>query len=157
MESILTALLFGYILILVEGFLQGGILGLAGAFCIGLASYFAYLEYGGMLAPTLTFILGALGGLLIVFIEFKWLSKSRMGKNLFLSGSTDGISNKELPGEEIIGLKGKTLTEHKPEGITLLNQKNYDAFCEDGFLPKGTSIVVTGRDDFRIRIKRFIN
>jgi len=97
MESILTALLFGYILILVEGFLPGGILGLAGAFCVGLASYFAYLEYGGLLAPTLTFILGAFGGLLIVFIEFKWLSKSRLGKNLFLSGSTDGISNKELP------------------------------------------------------------
>ena len=156
MEPILTALFFGYLLILIEGFLPGGILGLAGAFCIGLASYFAYLEYGGMLAPTLTFILGALGGLLIVFIEFKWLYKSSLGKNLFLSGSTDGISNKELPGEKIIGLKGKTLTEHKPEGITLLNDKNYDAYCEDGFLPKGTVIMVTGIDDFRIRIKRII-
>ncbi|MDG0965309.1 MAG: NfeD family protein [Opitutales bacterium] len=156
MEPILTALFFGYLLILIEGFLPGGILGLAGAFCIGLASYFAYLEYGGMLAPTLTFILGALGGLLIVFIEFKWLYKSSLGKNLFLSGSTDGISNKELPGEKIIGQKGKTLTEHKPEGITLLNDKNYDAYCEDGFLPKGTVIMVTGIDDFRIRIKRII-
>ena len=156
MEPILTALFFGYLLILIEGFLPGGILGLAGAFCIGLASYFAYLEYGGMLAPTLTFILGALGGLLIVFIEFKWLYKSSLGKNLFLSGSTDGISNKELPGEKIIGQKGKTLTEHKPEGITLLNEKNYDAYCEDGFLPKGTVIMVTGIDDFRIRIKRII-
>ena len=156
MEPILTALFFGYLLILIEGFLPGGILGLAGVFCIGLASYFAYLEYGGMLAPTLTFILGALGGLLIVFIEFKWLYKSSLGKNLFLSGSTDGISNKELPGEKIIGQKGKTLTEHKPEGITLLNDKNYDAYCEDGFLPKGTVIMVTGIDDFRIRIKRII-
>ena len=156
MEPILTALFFGYLLILIEGFLPGGILGLAGAFCIGLASYFAYLEYGGMLAPTLTFILGALGGLLIVLIEFKWLYKSSLGKNLFLSGSTDGISNKELPGEKIIGQKGKTLTEHKPEGITLLNDKNYDAYCEDGFLPKGTVIMVTGIDDFRIRIKRII-
>jgi membrane-bound serine protease (ClpP class) len=154
MESILTAILFGDLLILIEGFLPGGILGLAGVFCIALASYFAYQEYGGPLAPTLTFILGAFGAIIIIFIEFKWLSKSKLGKNLFLSSSTDGISNKELPGEEIIGQTGKTLTEHKPEGITLLKGINYDAYSEDGFLPKETSIIVTGTDDFRIRIKK---
>lgn len=156
MESILAAILFGYLLILAEGFLPGGVLGLAGAFCIVLASYFAYQEYGNLMAPTLTFILGAFGGLLIVFIEFKWLSKSKLGRNLFLSSSTDGVSNNELPGDEIIGQSGKTLTEHKPEGITLLNGKNYDAFCEDGYLAKGTLIIVTGKDDFRIRIKKRI-
>jgi len=58
-------------------------------------------------APTLTFIIGAFGGLIIVFLEFKWLSKSKFGKKLFLSSSTDGISNKELPGEEIIGCQRK--------------------------------------------------
>lgn len=153
MESILIAILFGYILILVEGFMPGGIFGLGGAFCIALASYFAYQEYPGFLAPVMTFTLGMSGGLAIVFLEFKWLSKSKLGKSIFLSSTTDGISNEALPGEEIIGLQGISLTEHKPEGIVLLNGKNYDACCTDGFLPKGKSIIVTGKEDFRLIIK----
>ena len=106
-----------------------------------------------MLAPTLAFVLGACGGLGIVFLEFRWLSKSKFGQYLFLSSTTDGVSNDKLPGEEIIGCQGKTLTEHKPEGIVLLNGKNYDAYCEDGLLPKGKPIIVTGKDDFRLRVK----
>ena len=153
MESILIAILFGYILILVEGFMPGGIFGLGGAFCIALASYFAYQEYPGFLAPVMTFTLGMSGGLAIVFLEFKWLSKSKLGKSIFLSSTTDGISNEALPGEEIIGLQGISLTEHKPEGIVLLKGKNYDAYCMDGFLPKGRSIIVTGKEDFRLIIK----
>ena len=153
MESILIAILFGYILILVEGFMPGGIFGLGGAFCIALASYFAYQEYPGFLAPVITFTLGMSGGLAIVFLEFKWLSKSKLGKSIFLSSTTDGISNEALPGEEVSGLQGISRTEHKPEGIVLLNGKNYDAYCTDGFLPKGKSIIVTGKEDFRLIIK----
>ena len=153
MESILIAILFGYILILVEGFMPGGIFGLGGAFCIALASYFAYQEYPGFLAHVMTFTLGMFGGLAIVFLEFKWLSKSKFGKSIFLSSTTDGIGNEALPGEEIIGLQGISLTEHKPEGIVLLNGKNYDAYCTDGFLPKGKPIMVTGKEDFRLIIK----
>ena len=141
MESILIAILFGYILILVEGFMPGGIFGLGGAFCIALASYFAYQEYPGFLAPVMTFTLGMSGGLAIVFLEFKWLSKSKLGKSIFLSSTTDGISNEALPGEEIIGLQGISLTEHKPEGIVLLNGKNYDAYCRMVFYLRGSLLL----------------
>ena len=154
MESILLAIFFAYALILVEGFMPGGLFGLAGAACIVLATYFAYEEYSGILAPTLTFVLSAFGGLGIVFLEFRWLSKSKFGQYLFLSSTTDGVSNDKLPGEEIIGCQGKTLTEHKPEGIVLLDGKNYDAYCEDGLLPVDEHIIVTGIDDFRIRVKK---
>ena len=154
MESILTAIILGYILILAEGFIPGGILGLAGIFCIAVASYFAHREFGGYFAPVITFITASLGGLIIVFLQFKWLSKSKFGKNFFLSSSTDGVSNEKLPGNDIIGREGKTLTEHKPEGIVILDGKNYDAYSEDGLLPVGEFITVTGVDDFRLRVKK---
>ncbi len=154
MESIIIAISFGYVLILVEGFLPGGIFGLAGAICLFIASYFAYLEFGGFLAPILTFLISSIGGLLIVFLEFKWLSKSKFGNSFFLRSKTDGTSNEERPSVEIIGREGKALTEHKPEGIVSINGKNYDSYCEDGLLHKGKSIVVIGLDDFRIRVKK---
>ena len=153
MESILLAIFFGYILPLIEGFMPGGVFGLGGVICIAWGSYFAYQEYPGFLAPTMTFTLGIIGACVIVFWQFKWLSKSRLGKSIFLSSTTEGVSNKNQPGDEIIGVKGKSLTEHKPEGIVLLNGQNYDAYCTDGYLPKEKNVIVTGKDDFRLRVK----
>ena len=80
MESVLITIFFGYLLILVEGFLPGGIFGLFGAVCILIASYFAYSNLGGIVPSLITFLLSSAGGLLILFLQFKWLSKSKLGR-----------------------------------------------------------------------------
>ncbi len=154
MESVLIAILFGYILILIEGFLPGGIFGFAGAVCILVATYFAHIEFGGYKVPFLVLLFGSFGGLAIVFLEFKWLAKSKFGKSIFLSAKTNGISNEKPPNTDIIGEVGKTLTEMKPEGIVLLNGRDYDAYSEDGLIPADQKVSVTGIDDFRIRVNK---
>jgi membrane-bound ClpP family serine protease len=90
----------------------------------------------------------------MVFVELKWLSKSKLGKDLFLDKVDDGVSNSEVSPEEVVGKQGETLTDHRPEGMVSISGKSYDAVCEDGYLPKGCKIKVIGLDDFRIRIKR---
>ena len=60
------------------------------------AAYLAQVEFGGWFAPSLTFLLGGLGALILVFIEFKWLSKSPLGKRLFMDRAIEGGSNKEV-------------------------------------------------------------
>ena len=156
MESVLITIFFGYLLILVEGFLPGGIFGLFGAVCILIASYFAYSNLGGIVPSLITFLLSSAGGLLILFLQFKWLSKSKLGSTFFLSKKNEGLSNENLPTSEIIGCEGKALTAHKPEGIVWLNGKNYDSFCEDGLLQAGKKVIVVGIDDFRIRVRKKI-
>ena len=90
----------------------------------------------------------------MVFVELKWLSKSKLGKNLFLSSVDDGVSNSDVSPEEVVGKQGESLTDHRPEGMVSIAGKSYDAVCEDGYLPKGSKIKVIGLDDFRIRIRR---
>jgi membrane-bound serine protease (ClpP class) len=153
MESVFIAIFFAYLLILIEGFLPGGIFGFAGGVCLLIATYYAHLEFGGLKIPFLVFVLASLGGLLIVILEFKWLAKSKFGKSIFLSSSSNGVSNKVMPGLEIVGAEGKTLTDHKPEGIVLLNKKKYDAYSEDGHLHADKKVIVVGVDDFRIKVK----
>ena len=82
MVKIITALLFGYLLIALEAIVPGGVLGILGFICIIASSYFAHIEYGGWVIPLCIFIIGAIGGVILVFLQFKWLSTSNFEKNV---------------------------------------------------------------------------
>lgn len=155
MIEIILCILFAYLLIGLEAIVPGGILGILGFFVILASAYFAYLEFGGVFAPTMTFLVAGMGAVGLIFIEFKWLSGSKFGENLFMSASTQGVSNAEFAQGNLVGMHGKILTDLHPEGVVVVDGKNYDAVSEDGFLSKGTKIRVSGKDDFRIRVRKF--
>ena len=154
MIEVLVAMLFGFLLIGLEAIVPGGVLGVLGFCCLVFSAYLSHEAFGGWFAPAATFLAGSLGAILLVFIEFKWLSKSKLGQDLFLAKVDDGVSNSEVSPEEVVGKQGESLTDHRPEGMVSISGKSYDAVCEDGYLPKGCKIKVIGLDDFRIRIKR---
>ena len=154
MIEVLAAMLFGFLLIGLEAIVPGGVLGVLGFCCLVFSAYLSHEAYGGWFAPAATFLVGSLGATLLVFIEFKWLSKSKVGKSLFLAHADDGISNSKISPDDVLAKEGESLTDHHPEGIVSIDGKNYDAVCEDGFLPKGSKVKVTGMDDFRIRVRR---
>ena len=154
MTEVIAAMLFGFALIGLEAIVPGGILGVLGFVCIVFSAYLAHEAFGGWFAPLVTFLVGSLGAILMVFLEFKWLAKSSLGKSLFLNNEDDGVSNAEVSSDDVLGKEGKSLTDHHPEGMVSLEGKSFDAVCEDGYLPKGCKIKVTGRDDFRIRVRR---
>ena len=153
MTTVLGILLISYLLIGFEAIIPGGVLGILGFAGLCLASYYAHLEFGGWFAPSITFLLGGMGAIALVFAEFKWLSKSPLGKNLFLSKTVSGSSNVDERDPGIVGKTGESITELHPEGLVRIGDKEYDAFCEEGLLPKGSKVLVTGLDDFRIRIR----
>ena len=153
MIEILGLLLIAYILIAMEAIVPGGILGILGIAGLFFATYFAYLEYGGWFAPSLTFLMGGLGALITIFVEFKWLAKSPLGKRLFLKDTVAGTSNKEVAKLEVVGEKAITLTDLHPEGRILVNEIEYDAVSESGLLPKGSDVLVIAIENFRLRVR----
>ncbi|MDG1138519.1 MAG: NfeD family protein [Opitutales bacterium] len=154
MTLILGIVLISYTLIAFEAIVPGGLLGILGFLGLIVAAYYSFLEFGGWFAPSLTFLLSGLGGLALVFAEFKWLSKSPLGQNLFLGKIVDGTSNSLIRAEDLLGFSGLTLTDLHPEGFVKVNDKDYDAYSESGFLPKGTEVKVIGLDAFRIRVEK---
>ena len=152
MVKIITALLFGYLLIALEAIVPGGVLGLLGFTCIIASSYFAHIEYGGWVIPLCIFIIGGIGGVILVFLQFKWLSRSNFGKKMFVHSTSGKVSSKEDL-SELIGKEAMTLTDHHPEGLVEINNRSYDAFSSSGYIPKGSVIEITGVDAFRLIIK----
>jgi membrane-bound ClpP family serine protease len=51
-------------------------------------------------------------------------------------------------------MEGKAATPLKPEGVIAIGDDRYDAFCEDGYVPKGTALSVSGKDGYRLKVRK---
>ena len=152
MIKILAALFFGYLLVALEAIVPGGVLGLLGFVCLLASSYFAHLEYRGWMIPLIVFLIGGFGGVLLVFYQFKWLSQSKFGKNMFVH-ATSGAVKKEKLLQELVGKNGHAETDHHPEGLVRVDDKTYDSFCSSGFLSKGAEVEIIKADAFRLIVR----
>ena len=154
MTWVIGLLVIAYALIFFEALVPGGLLGLLGFACLVGATVMAHQEFGGWFAPAMTFLLGGFGGIILVFIELRWLEGSRLGKPFFLGKTVSGTSNKPVAPEEVVGMEGEAATPFKPEGKIAIGDERFEAYCEDGYVPKGTSLIVSGKEDFRLRVRK---
>jgi membrane-bound ClpP family serine protease len=84
----------------------------------------------------------------------RWLEGSRLGKAFFLGKAVSGSSNPPIAPDEVVGMEGKAATPLKPEGIIAIGDERYDAFCEDGYASKGTALSVSGKDGYRLKVRK---
>jgi len=103
--------------------------------------------------PLIVLLSGGFGAVLLVFFQFKWLSKSNFGKNMFVHGTSGTSDFNEYDLKNWIGEHGVTQTEHHPEGLVRIEGKNFDSFCSTGFLPKGTKVEIVKVDGFRLIVR----
>ena len=153
MIEVIGVLFLCYLLIGLEAIVPGGILGILGFLGLFFAAYLAQVEFGGWFAPSLTFLLGVLGAMILVFIEFTWLSRSPLGRRLFMSHSIEGGSNKEVATPEVLGKSGKTVTDLHPGGRIQIEKEEFDAVSEDGLIPKGSKVKVVSIENFCLRVR----
>lgn len=129
----------GIVLVLLELFLPGGILGVLGALVLCGAAYVGATAFA---APwNLLAAGGVLAGSGIFFLL--WVAifpKSKMGKRIALH--TDGSQFKAaVPNEALIGKTGKTLTALRPAGIAQVENRRVDVVAANGeWLPIGVDV-----------------
>lgn len=153
MAEIVGLLVLALILASFEIVLPGGILGLLSLGALGTASYFAHEEWG--LGPAVLLFFGALIVLLVVlYIEFKLLSKTKLGNRFILTSSVSGKSESKHSTDDLIGSEGVTLTAMAPTGMIQIGDQKFEAFSRSGFLLKDQAVRVVSRDNFRLIIEK---
>ena len=141
------------LLAFLELLLPGGILGVLAAISLLAATWFGFGAYGFL--GGLTVFFGTLIALVLLsFIEFKLMVKTPYGKNFLLNTIIEGHSNKMQAEDLIIGKEGIALTRLNPSGKVLINDKNYEAHSQDGYVENGEKIVVAAQDNFKLIIKK---
>jgi len=150
MTTILLLFLLGIAFILIEVIIPGGILGVIGALLMLGGCVMSFVEFGsggGMIASAAALVAGGIA----LWIEFRILPNTKMGRRAFLTKQITGVSaafGKEA--ETLIGKPAKAITTLSPSGYISIDGKRYEAFCQSGFTETGTPVKVIGADNFRL-------
>ncbi len=150
MSLIVLLFALGILFIAVEVIIPGAILGSIGGvlmFAGCVAAFVTYGNGGGLLAVLAAFTIGALA----MFIEFRILPKTKMGKRAFLTSEITAVSAAfGDEARELVGKSAEALTMLSPSGYILVDGVRYEAFCQSGQAPAGSALQVTGADNFRL-------
>jgi membrane-bound serine protease (ClpP class) len=149
MELVVTLLVVGAILLLLETILPGMIAGIVGGCCLIAGVILGYMEFG---AQTGTWILcGAVIGLIGGFcVWVKVFPTSRYGR-AFISKGVTGDIRAERP--ELLHRTGMAFTQLRPSGTALINGQRVDVVTEGSLIEKGTPIKVVGIEGMRVVVR----
>jgi membrane-bound serine protease (ClpP class) len=150
MNLIIILFSAGIVLLALEVFMPGAILGILGGAAMVLGCVVAFSKLGMAGGFTALGIAFALLGL-TMFLEFYLLPRTRLGRQMFVH-STSGADQQPLASEELLGRQAEALTILAPSGYVSVDGRRYEAFCQTGHAPKGAVLRVTGRDSFRLLV-----
>ena len=149
MEWVVTLLVAGAVLMLLETILPGLIAGVLGLLCLVGGVIQAYVVFG---AETGNYVLaGVIVALLFGgFLWVKYLPTSRAGR-VFASKSTGGNVNAERP--ELLHQSGTTVTTLRPCGTALIGGRRVDVVTEGAFIAPETPITVIAIEGMRVVVR----
>jgi len=135
---IIFLLVVGLLMVCLEVFIPGGIVGTLGGFCLVGSIVMAFTERG----TTFGFYwLGAVAvfTLLGLFVSIKSLPRSPAGKRLFLGSSEEGFSAAEEGLGKWIGRRGTAITTLRPAGMVEIGGHRIDVVTGGEYISKGNT------------------
>jgi membrane-bound ClpP family serine protease len=154
MTLIVLLFVLGILFLAVEVFVPGGIVGSVGALMLLVGSALSFREFGTA-GGLLTLLAAVAVGGLAMFLEFRVLPKTRVGRRMFLDTEIKAVAT-------TVGADAKTLVGQSAEAVTMLSPtgyvrvagRRYEAYCQSGQVPAGTELKIVGADNFRLIVTR---
>lgn len=141
---IITLAAAGILLVALELFLPGGILGFIAAALFLAVVVLCFQEYGPQTGMAVLTGISA-GGLALFLLWLRIFPSSPAGKLLTLKGSVSGRSVPESSGVAP-GTSGVAVTALRPSGAVRVGGARYDARMETGFADPGAPVRVLRAD-----------
>lgn len=149
-------LILGLLMVCLEIFIPGGIVGTLGAIALIASIIIGFTEKGsefGMYWLAAVVILTVVG----LFLSIKFLPRSPAGKRIFLSSDEAGYKSTEEGLSELIGKEGTSLTYLRPSGMVDIGGRRIDVVTGGEFLPRGTKVKIVEVAGNRVVVRRTVN
>lgn len=151
MSAIVLLFIVGLVLLGLEVFVPGAILGIFGGLALLGGSALAFVHYGvdgGLLALAIAAVL--VGALL--YFEFRVLPRTAMGRRLFLHAAVTGHSSgSNAPAlADVVGQMGLAATPLAPSGYVTVAGRRLEAYSRSGYIPAGAALKVVAADHSRV-------
>jgi membrane-bound serine protease (ClpP class) len=140
-----------FVLMALEVFLPGGVVGALGGICLLVACVFAIKAFGSAngIVVSLLLILSTLGAFMFWLVK---LPGSRMGKRIVLQADLQG-SKSAVDENHLVGLRGLAETDLRPSGYIRIDGKRHDVVAARGFIQQGTEVEVSEVHGMRIVVR----
>ncbi|MFE4425840.1 nodulation protein NfeD [Peribacillus butanolivorans] len=149
----LALFIIGIILVLVEFFVPGGIIGLLGFTSI-VGSLF--LASGDPVNMTISLLIAITVSILVFILLVKVFGKQmKFFRKMILTDATKTeqgyVSNPNRV--DLLGVEGKALTDLRPSGTALINDERVDVVTEGSFVSKGSAIIIVKVEGSRVVVR----
>lgn len=142
MTLILTLIVLGLALVVLELFLPGGICGIIGGILLFIANIIIFNTYGFL--PGLWSLLALV---IIVFITailaIKILGKTKTGQQLIHTADASDWRAYNPANQNLVGKSGTTRTTLRPCGSAVIDGQRLDVLTRGEMIPANASITVT--------------
>jgi len=147
----ITLLLAGFMLIGMEIFIPGGILGSIGAVAWLVAAGIGMRKFETPWNMLSAFVL-LLMGVLTFVVWIKYFPKSRVGKSLSLDASTKDYKSHSEVGEYPVGTVGEAVSTLRPSGIARFGGKRVDVVADGEWIEAGQAVKVSSTADGHVSV-----
>ncbi len=148
MQLIITLIITGIILLLIEIIIPGGIIGAIGLLLLTTAIILGFsksVELGIILLVS-----SSIGGLISLWISVKYFPGSKIGEQLFLAQDAKDWQAYDEKNRELHGKFGTTHTQLAPSGIAMIDNKRVDVITQGEHIEKNEEIKVIKVEGNRI-------
>jgi len=149
MDTVVTLLVTGVILLVLETVLPGMIAGIAGGLCLVAGVVMGYWHFGPQ-AGHLILLGVSLGSIVGTIAWLKYFPSSPLGRVL-VSERTIGTVGAERP--ELLDNTGVAFTNLRPSGTALINGKRVDVVTEGTLVERGRPIKVVAVEGSRVVVR----
>jgi membrane-bound serine protease (ClpP class) len=158
MALIIALVLAGVLFIGAEVLLPSGVIASLGGLCLAAAVVVAIAKYN-IFAGLMTGLVGLVASAALVIVMLKLMPHTRTGKKLYNESASDGhaVDTGAATAPELIGKTGRAVTAFAPTGLADIEGKQYEASCLDGFLHPGDTLIVAGRDNYKLLVKKAVS
>ena len=149
---IITLAVLGVVLICIEIFIPGMIVGICGALSLIGAVALCYIHYGpgaGNLSLAALLVLG------VVFVCWwlSWLPNSFVGRKWTLHAAVTGPEQHPQT-DPLLGASGQALTDLRPAGVALVEGRRIDVVSESGWIEAGDAVQVLRTEGSKVVVRR---
>lgn len=154
----------GVLLLLVEIFVipgfgifgAAGIILMIGSLFLGLISDFPLVDWDMIQMATIQLAGAFILSIIVISILLKYLPKTKIWNNLVLQKNIDEqsgyTSDKKI--RELVGKTGKALTDLRPSGTAIIDDKRIDVVTSGEYIIKGVKIEVIAEEGSKIVVQK---
>ena len=151
--AIIILTVTGMVLIAVDFYLPGFVLGSMGAVLMLVATGVCYSDTESLNETIILFCVEVALGFGAGYASIKYFPKTAMGKKMILAATQTGAGAESKQPNDWIGREGVAQTPLRPAGAALIDGQRLDVVAESGMIESGTPIKIVAVHENRLVVK----